>query len=150
MSTCAFSAKLRELRQDCELLENCLSACDSLTLQQLHKQFNQTEKACMALNCRLDADIQNGRCAAVVQLAQAQKDYYQTAQKLQKQQLVPCFQGDMLLPGEDRSEAAMLYTEYAIDFARHAIYQAMLSALAAMEEEIHCAQKNEKNEEEKV
>ena len=66
-------------------------------------------------------------------LSQIQLDYRKKTQELMKKQLANDIHSKDSSPEEDKSEAELLYAEYAMDFATLAVQQALISALTALE-----------------
>lgn len=128
----AFFAKLCELEQDYETLQNCLQACQTLSPTDLDQVLGQVDKTYDQLNARLDSYVHSGRSPAIAALAQAQQTYYLTVKQLSQEQLPAYLHNDTSTPEEDRAEAEMLCAEYAIDFARQSIYHALHTVLTAV------------------
>lgn len=128
-----FFSKMYELEQDYVMMKKCLDICNTYNTNELHNQIihlkNEYEKA---IN-NLDTFIKNGRSQAVCTLAQAQKAYYTSISDLTENKLPVYLHSESSTLKEDESEAMMLYTEYAIDFAQQSIRHALITALTALE-----------------
>lgn len=129
----AFFAKLCELEQDYETLQGCLRACQTLSPSELEQVLGKVDKTYDELNARLESYVHSARSPAIAALAQAQQTYYLTVKRLSEGQLPAYLHNDTSTPEEDRTEAEMLYAEYAIDFARQSICHALRTVLTAIE-----------------
>ena len=80
----------------------------------------------------LEEKARSCRSPAVARLTQVQLDYRRKVEELKKQ-VVSDLHSDESSPDEDKSEAGMLYAEFAMDFATLAMQQALISALSALD-----------------
>lgn len=131
----SFFAKLCELDQDDQLMHDCLTVCQSLNPQALHEEIAKIRRTYDDINFRLEDYVRHSRSPAISALANAQKTYYQTVKQLTEQELPVYLHSELSFPGDEQSEAGMLYAEYAIDFARQSIYHALLCVLSAIDME---------------
>lgn len=66
-------------------------------------------------------------------LIRAQLDYRQKTADLIKDDIIKDMHSEDNSPEEDKTEADLLYAEFAMDFATLAMQQALISALAALD-----------------
>ena len=133
MNQSPFFVKLCELEQEEQRLRECLRLCGALRPDELRRSRQAIQRECGQDRMRLEEDIWDSRSPAVAKLAEAQRTYCLTAQRLMEESLPGDLHSEGSTPDEDRAEAGMLYAEYAIDFARQSIRHALLAALSAME-----------------
>ena len=148
MKQSPFFVKICELEEDYEMVQHCLHICDSWDQKDLDHQLQQIKRAYDQERLRLEENIHSAHSPAVLKLAQAQYTYDLTIQHLMEGSLPRDLHCDFSTPQKDRSEAMMLYAEYAIDFARQSLRHALIASLSAVE-----AQQNPqppKNDEEEV
>ena len=128
-----FFVKICELEEVYEMVQHCLHLCNSWDRKELGRVLQEIQRACNQERVRLEENIQAAHSPAVLKLAQAQNTYNLTIQQLMEEALPKDLHSDFSTPQEDRSEAMMLYAEYAIDFARQALRHALIASLSAMD-----------------
>jgi hypothetical protein len=133
MNQSPFYAKIFELQQDDQLLQNCLELCHRMDSKTLHRQMDTIRQEAEETTRRLQNDIQSSRSPAISRLAEAQRSYYLTVQSLIEHTLPVDLHSEATTPGEDQAEAITLCAEYALDFARQSIRHALFIALAAVD-----------------
>ena len=133
MNQSPFYAKIFELQQDDQLLQNCLELCHRTDPRALHQQMDAIRQEAEETTRRLQDDIRSSRSPAISRLAQAQRSYYLTVQSLIECTLPSDLHSEVSSPGEDQAEAITLCAEYALDFARQSIRHALYIALAAVD-----------------
>ena len=133
MNQSPFLVKLHELEREDQVLRACLGRCHSMEKDELRRSRQELERQYQEARLHLEDDICDSRSPAVAKLAQAQRTYDLTIQRLMEESLPLDLHSEASTPGEDRTEAMMLYAEYAVDFARQSIRHALLAVLSAME-----------------
>lgn len=83
----------------------------------------------------LQKKIRACRSPAVSRLSQAQLEYRKQTEELMKEQIANDIHSDGSSPEEDKSEAGLLFAEYAMDFATLSMQQALIAAMSAIETE---------------
>ena len=81
----------------------------------------------------LEEKARSSRSLAVQRLIRAQLDYRQKTEDLMKDDIIKDIHSEDNSPEEDKTEADLLYAEFAMDFATLAMQQALISALAALD-----------------
>ena len=81
----------------------------------------------------LEEKARSSRSLAVQRLIRAQLDYRQKTEDLMKDDSIKDIHSEDNSPEEDKTEADLLYAEFAMDFATLAMQQALISALAALD-----------------
>ena len=127
-----FAYKLYELEEQYGKLQCRIRACeqgDRKKIQaELHKVIEEYEESSQLLQKKIRAC----RSPAVSRLSQAQLEYRKQTEELMKEQIANDIHSDGISPEEDKSEAGLLFAEYAMDFATLSMQQALISALTAL------------------
>ena len=138
-----FDVKLQELEEAYARLQSRIRMCQGQPPGQLRGVLVQVEAERRAHRARLEQTVRAGRLPAAAALARAQLSYEREADQLLRRELA-CGPEQTGAPGvEDRSEAAALYAEYAIDFATQATQYALDAALRALDLQMGAAEDTE-------
>lgn len=132
-----FAGKFRELEEEYEKMQNRLSRCRKSShetiRQEMREIFSEIQKDEQALR----EQAENGKSPAIAALSGAQLRYQEEMKRLLKDKLPGYLHGEGNCVAEDEAEAAMLYAEYAIDFAAQGMRQAIFAALSAADLEMN-------------
>ena len=130
-----FAVKLYEMAEQYGKLQCRIRACeqgDRKKIQaELHKVIEEYEESSQLLQEKIRAC----RSPAVSRLSQAQLEYREQTEELMKEQIANDVHSDGSSPEEDKSEAGLLFAEYAMDFATLSMQQALIAAMSAIETE---------------
>ena len=122
-----FHSKLRELDKQYLLMRTRISLAQSKRRERLFEEIESLRDEIAENNVMLKESIAYSRSPAISKLSDAHLDYCRRMEKLAKD--LPRYMGET---NEEKSEAAALYAEYAMDFATQADRFALLAALEAI------------------
>ena len=122
-----FHSKLRELDKQYLLMRTRISLAQSKRQERLFEEIESLRDEIAENNVMLKESIAYSRSPAISKLSDAHLDYCRRMQELAKD--LPRYMGET---NEEKSEAAALYAEYAMDFATQADRFALLAALEAI------------------
>ncbi len=133
-----FTAKLSEMEQQYGNIQNRIRICqqkDPAGIQEeLQKAWDEYQENLLTL----EKEIKESRSPAVAELTQTQWEYGKKMEHLlESGQLEKYLHTDTNCPDEDQAEAAALYAEYAMDYAVQSLQYALISALSAINLQIH-------------
>ena len=110
-----------------------------------HAQIRQALKELMAEyqenELMLQKNVSLSRSPAVAALAEAQLGYGRRVRHILQEELPGYLHGENSDRSADRAEAAILYGEYAIDFAAQALRHALIAALSAIDLQMDCEER---------
>lgn len=128
-----FAVKLYEMAEQYGKMQCRIRVCEQGDGAKIHSELKKAEEELEESTLLLEEKAGSCRSEAVKILSQIQLDYRKKTQELMKKQLVNDIHSKDSSPEEDKSEAELLYAEYAMDFATLAVQQALISALTALE-----------------
>ena len=125
-----FAYKLYEMEEQYGKLQCRIRTCERGGKDKIHSELERAREEYAENSMLLEEKARSCRSPAVARLTQVQLDYRRKVEELKKQ-VVSDLHSDESSPDEDKSEAGMLYAEFAMDFATLAMQQALISALSA-------------------
>ena len=128
-----FVVKLYEMAEQYGKMQCRIRVCEQGDEAKIHSELKKAEEELEESTLLLEEKAGSCRSEAVKILSQIQLDYRKKTQELMKKQLANDIHSKDSSPEEDKSEAELLYAEYAMDFATLAVQQALISALTALE-----------------
>lgn len=128
-----FAIKLYELEQQYGLMQSRLRLCQCEEHPKIQQDLHKAIDEYMENEFLLQKSVDSCRSPAIAALAGAQLDYYKAARKILEQELPNYLCSEASTASEDKTEAAALYGEYAIDFAVQSMRYALIAALKAMD-----------------
>ena len=127
-----FAYKLYEMEEQYGKLQCRIRTCGRGGKDKIHSELERAREEYAENSMLLEEKARSCRSPAVARLTQVQLDYRRKVEELKKQ-VVSDLHSDESSPDEDKSEAGMLYAEFAMDFATLAMQQALISALSALD-----------------
>ena len=127
-----FAYKLYEMEEQYGKLQSRIRTCGRGGKDKIHSELERAREEYAENSMLLEEKARSCRSPAVARLTQVQLDYRRKVEELKKQ-VVSDLHSDESSPDEDKSEAGMLYAEFAMDFATLAMQQALISALSALD-----------------
>ena len=127
-----FAYKLYEMEEQYGKLQCRIRTCERGGKDKIHSELERAREEYAENSRLLEEKARSCRSPAVARLTQVQLDYRRKVEELKKQ-VVSDLHSDESSPDEDKSEAGMLYAEFAMDFATLAMQQALISALSALD-----------------
>lgn len=127
-----FAYKLYEMEEQYGKLQCRIRTCERGGKDKIHSELERAREEYAENSMLLEEKARSCRSPAVARLTQVQLDYRRKVEELKKQ-VVSDLHSDESSPDEDKSEAGMLYAEFAMDFATLAMQQALISALSALD-----------------
>lgn len=127
-----FAYKLYEMEEQYGKLQCRIRTCERGGRNKIHSELERAREEYAENSMLLEEKARSCRSPAVARLTQVQLDYRRKVEELKKQ-VVSDLHSDESSPDEDKSEAGMLYAEFAMDFATLAMQQALISALSALD-----------------
>ena len=131
-----FAGKFRELEEEYGRMQNRLSRCRKSSHETIRQEMRQTFSEIQKDEEALRERAENGKSPAISALSGAQLRYQKETRRILKDELPGYLHGEDSCAAEDKAEAAMLYAEYAIDFAAQGMRQAIFAALSAADLEM--------------
>ena len=141
-----FAIKLYELEQQYGRMQTRLRICQQEDHSRIRQELQRAEDDYRE-NELLQKNVESSRSPAVAALSDAQLSYFQKAKELLETELPEYLSSEASTPAESRTEAAALYTEYAIDFAVQSMRYALVAALKAIDLQMSAEENNEQKEE---
>ena len=142
-----FAIKLYELEQQYGRMQTRLRICRQEDHSKIRQELQRAEDDYKENELLLQKNVENSRSPAVAALSDAQLSYFQKAKELLEIELPEYLSSEAGTPAESRTEAAALYTEYAIDFAIQSMRYALVAALKAIDLQMNAEENNEQKEE---
>ena len=127
-----FAYKLYEMEEQYGKLQCRIRTCERGGKDKIHSELERAREEYAENSMLLEEKARSCRSPAVARLTQVQLDYRRKVEELKKQ-VVSDLHSDESSLDEDKSEAGMLYAEFAMDFATLAMQQALISALSALD-----------------
>jgi len=128
-----FGVKLYELKQNYEHMQNRLQLCRGENREKIRRECERLRDECRENELMLQNQALCSHSKAVGELSAAQLGYWQKARDILETKLPQYMRTEAGDIKSERAEAALLYAEYAIDFAVQATKYALLSALTAID-----------------
>ena len=145
-----FVIKLYELEQQYGRMQSRLRLCQQEDHPKIRQELQKATDEYKENEILLQKNVEGSRSPAVAALAGAQLEYYRTIRKILEQELPDYLRSETSTSSEDKTEAAALYGEYAIDFAVQSTRYALIAALKAIDLQMSTdEQKEEKQHETK-
>ena len=142
-----FAVKLYEMEEQYGKLQCRIRLCEQGGSGKIHSELKKAEEEYKENTMLLEEKARSSRSLAVQRLIRAQLDYRQKTEDLMKDDIIKDIHSEDNSPEEDKTEADLLYAEFAMDFATLAMQQALISALAALDrQEIEGNTENTKEE----
>ena len=142
-----FAIKLYELEQQYGRMQARLRICQQEDHARIRQELLRAEDECRENELLLQKNVESSRSPAVAALSDAQLSYFQKAKELLEIELPEYLSSEAGTPAESRTEAAALYTEYAIDFAVQSMRYALVAALKTINLQMSAEENNEQKEE---
>ena len=130
-----FAYKLYELEEQYGKLQCRIRACEQGDKKKIRSELQKVRDEYEENSQLLQEKIRACRSPAVSRLSQAQLEYREQTEELMKEQIANDVHSDGSSPEEDKSEAGLLFAEYAMDFATLSMQQALIAAMSAIETE---------------
>ena len=128
-----FAVKLYEMEEQYGKLQCRIRLCEQGGSGKIHSELKKAEEEYKENTMLLEEKARSSRSLAVQRLIRAQLDYRQKTEDLMKDDIIKDIHSEDNSPEEDKTEADLLYAEFAMDFATLAMQQALTSALAALD-----------------
>ncbi len=128
-----FAVKLYEMEEQYGKLQCRIRICEQGGSGKIHSELKKAEEEYKENTMLLEEKARSSRSLAVQRLIRAQLDYRQKTEDLMKDDIIKDIHSEDNSPEEDKTEADLLYAEFAMDFATLAMQQALISALAALD-----------------
>ena len=128
-----FAVKLYEMEEQYGKLQCRIRLCEQGGSGKIHSELKKAEEEYKENTMLLEEKARSSRSLAVQRLIRAQLDYRQKTEDLMKDDIIKDIHSEDSSPEEDKTEADLLYAEFAMDFATLAMQQALISALAALD-----------------
>ena len=128
-----FAVKLYEMEEQYGKLQCRIRICEQGGSDKIHSELKKAEEEYKENTMLLEEKARSSRSLAVQRLIRAQLDYRQKTEDLMKDDIIKDIHSEDNSPEEDKTEADLLYAEFAMDFATLAMQQALISALAALD-----------------
>ena len=128
-----FAVKLYEMEEQYGKLQCRIRLCEQGGSGKIHSELKKAEEEYKENTMLLEEKARSSRSLAVQRLIRAQLDYRQKTEDLMKDDIIKDIHSEDSSPEEDKTEADLLYAEFAMDFAMLAMQQALISALAALD-----------------
>lgn len=145
-----FAIKLYELEQQYGRMQSRLRLCQQEDHPKIQRELQKAMDEYKENELLLQKNVEGSRSQAVAALAGTQLEYYKTVRKILERKLPEYLHCETSTSPEDRTEAAALYAEYAIDFAVQSTRYALIAALKAIDLQMNEEeQKEEKHDEAK-
>ena len=128
-----FAVKLYEMEEQYGKLQCRIRLCEQGGSGKIHSELKKAEEEYKENTMLLEDKARSSRSLAVQRLIRAQLDYRQKTEDLMKDDIIKDIHSEDNSPEEDKTEADLLYAEFAMDFATLAMQQALISALAALD-----------------
>ena len=114
-------------------LQSRLRICGRENRKSSRQSWNMLKRNTRKTPCSSNRASRGSRSPAVAELAQVQWEYMHKVEDLLKEKAEQFFHCEATSKEEDQAEAALLYAEYAMDFATQAMQYALIVALTAMD-----------------
>ena len=128
-----FAVKLYEMEEQYGKLQCRIRLCEQGGSGKIHSELKKAEEEYKENTMLLEEKARSSRSLAVQRLIRAQLDYRQKTADLMKDDIIKDIHSEDNSLEEDKTEADLLYAEFAMDFATLAMQQALISALAALD-----------------
>ena len=128
-----FAVKLYEMEEQYGKLQCRIRLCEQGGSGKIHSELKKAEEEYKENTMLLEEKARSSRSLAVQRLIRAQLDYRQKTEDLMKDDIIKDIHSEDNSPEEDKTEADLLYAEFAMYFATLAMQQALISALAALD-----------------
>ena len=128
-----FAVKLYEMEEQYGKLQCRIRLCEQGGSGKIHSELKKAEEEYKENTMLLEEKARSSRSLAVQRLIRAQLDYRQKTEDLMKDDIIKDIHSEDNSLDEDKTEADLLYAEFAMDFATLAMQQALISALAALD-----------------
>ena len=128
-----FAVKLYEMEEQYGKLQCRIRICEQGGSDKIHSELKKAEEEYKENTMLLEEKARSSRSLAVQRLIRAQLDYRQKTADLMKDDIIKDMHSEDNSLDEDKTEADLLYAEFAMDFATLAMQQALISALAALD-----------------
>ena len=128
-----FAVKLYEMEEQYGKLQCRIRLCEQGGSGKIHSELKKAEEEYKENTMLLEEKARSSRSLAVQRLIRAQLDYRQKTADLMKDDIIKDMHSEDNSLDEDKTEADLLYAEFAMDFATLAMQQALISALAALD-----------------
>ena len=126
-----FVIKLYELEQQYGRMQSRLRLCQQEDHPKIRQELQKATDEYKENEILLQKNVEGSRSPAVAALAGAQLEYYRTIRKILEQELPDYLRSETSTSSEDKTEAAALYGEYAIDFAAQSMRHALIAVMSA-------------------
>lgn len=142
-----FAVKLNEMEEQYGRLQCRIRICEQGGSDKIHSELKKAQDEYKENTMLLEERAGSCRSLAVQRLIRAQLDYRQKTADLMKKDIVKDIHSEDNSPAEDKTEADLLYAEFAMDFATLAMQQALISALTALDRQKSAENVQENKEE---
>ncbi|HIS68313.1 MAG TPA: hypothetical protein IAA58_02970 [Candidatus Gallacutalibacter stercoravium] len=143
-----FAIKLYELEQQYGRMQSRLHLCQTEDHSKIRQELQKSTDEYKENEILLKNNVEGSRSPAVAALAGAQLEYFQTVRRILEQELPDYLHSETSTSPEDRTEAAALYAEYAIDFAVQSARYALIAALKAIDQQMNSEEQKEEKQNE--
>ena len=137
--------KLNELEQQYGKLLSRIQLYQEKDHDRIRGEIRKMEEECEQMELMLERRVTGSRSEEAAGLASAQQDYSKAVAKILHEKRSGFGRADV--PEEKEAEAAILYAEFAADFAVQSRNYALLAALTALDMQLTCEEKGEKKDE---
>lgn len=141
-----FAVKLYELERAYGQMRSRLQICQGQDHGKVRQELQVILDEYQENELLLQKNVEASRSPAIAALSEAQLTYCRTTEELMRRKMSSYLHSERSSHTEDRAEAVTLYAEYAIDFATQAMRHALLAALSAIDVQMDCEERKEKEE----
>ena len=129
------TVKLYDLERQFGKLQTGIRICQKQNPEEIQKEIDKIQVECREEDMILKQSVENARLEAISALADAQRTYDESVEKI-LQKIVPESLRGKSPYREEKADMDMIYAEYCIDFAIRASRNALCAALSAVESEM--------------
>lgn len=110
-----FAVKLYEMEEQYGKLQCRIRICEQGGSGKIHSELKKAEEEYKENTMLLEEKARSSRSLAVQRLIRAQLDYRQKTEDLMKDDIIKDIHSEDNSPEEDKTEADLLYAEFAMD-----------------------------------
>ena len=132
-----FAVKLYELEQQYGKLRSRLCLCMKEDHPKIRQELQKALDEYRENIILLQENVKGCRSPAIAAMAGMQLDYFKHAHEILEKELPEYLDSETSTSQENKTEAAALYAEYAIDFAVQSMNYALIAALRAIDEQMN-------------
>lgn len=141
-----FAIKLYELEQQYGLMQSRLRLSQQEDHIKIQHELQKAADEYRENELLLQKNVEGCRSPAVAALAGAQLQYFGTVREILEHELPDYLRSEAVESSDDKTEAAALYAEYAIDFAVQSTRYALIAVLKAMDLQMKWEEQREKKQ----